>query len=794
MNRLTRCCMLCLAGLFAMVAQLSAYSPYLEPTLECNLETQFWNARWISVPDTDPHAYGVYQFKKDVELAAVPTEYKVRVTGDNRYKLYVNGHLVSLGPARGDATHWNYETVDLAPFLNVGVNTIYALVFHEGQYKPEANVSVASGFLLQGLGAAFDLVTDKSWLCRQDMSYSPIKVRVPAYYVAGPGERVDMNVALGEWKQAVEGTRGMPQGHIGDFLSRDHALQPSILPQMELKLERIETCRKSNIKLPQGFPYTSAEVVIPANTEAEILLDRGKLTNAYLTMLFGGGKDSEISISYAEALYADVDNPRPKQKGNRNEIEGKKFVGRQDVIISNGNEQQKFETLAWRTYRYILLNVKTQDEPLSIHDLYGTFIGYPFKLNASFESSSDKSLGQIFDIGWYTARLCAIETYMDCPYYEQLQYLGDTRIQALISLYNSGDDRLVKNYLRQSDISRSPEGITMGRYPTSSPQYITPYSLSYIYALHDYMRYGRDYALVLDLIPGAEMIMHYYSHYQIEDGRIKNLPGWNFSDWVEHEAWDYGSPAYGADNCSILMDLQYLYALQLMSELEEFRGNTYLCAKYKDDAKKLAESITKAYWSEEKALFSDRIEKDIFSQHANSLAILCGLYGTSTPEAIAQKLLSDKSLAQCTVYYKFYLHEALIKAGLGDRYLEWLDIWRDNIAYGLTTWAETSNLNTSRSDCHAWGSSPNIEFLRTIAGIDSAAPGFKKVLIKPHLGALTELSATMPHPDGAISCNYKLKKSKLHVEIVIPEGVEAEFMWKGKSYLLKSGVNKFVAL
>ena len=90
-----------------MVAQLSAYSPYLEPTLECNLETQFWNARWISVPDTDPHAYGVYQFKKDVEVAAVPTEYQVRVTGDNRSKLYVNGHLVSLGPARGDATHWN---------------------------------------------------------------------------------------------------------------------------------------------------------------------------------------------------------------------------------------------------------------------------------------------------------------------------------------------------------------------------------------------------------------------------------------------------------------------------------------------------------------------------------------------------------------------------------------------------------------------------------------------------------------------------------------------------------------
>ena len=48
---------------------------------------------------------------------------------------------------------------------------------------------------------------------------------------------------------------------------------------------------------------------------------------------------------------------------------------------------------------------------------------------------------QIWETGWRTARLCAHETYFDCPYYEQLQYVGDTRIQALISLYVDGDDR-----------------------------------------------------------------------------------------------------------------------------------------------------------------------------------------------------------------------------------------------------------------------------------------------------------------------------------------------------------------
>ena len=78
-----------------------------------------------------------------------------------------------------------------------------------------------------------------------------------------------------------------------------------------------------------------------------------------------------------------------------------------------------------------------------------------------------------------------IETYMDCPYYEQLQYIGDTRIQAMISFYNSGDDRLVRNAINLMDHSRISEGITLSRHPSYSPQLIPTFSLWYIGMLHD---------------------------------------------------------------------------------------------------------------------------------------------------------------------------------------------------------------------------------------------------------------------------------------------------------------------
>ncbi|WP_229253820.1 alpha-L-rhamnosidase C-terminal domain-containing protein [Dyadobacter sp. NIV53] len=108
---------------------------------------------------------------------------------------------------------------------------------------------------------------------------------------------------------------------------------------------------------------------------------------------------------------------------------------------------------------------------------------------------------------------------------------------------------------------------------------------------------------------------------------------------------------------------------------------------------------------------------------------------------------------------------------------------------GLTTWAETSDVNTSRSDCHAWGSSPNIEFFRIVLGINSDAAGFSKVLITPHLGSIDDISGEMPHPNGKILVNYKVKQGAIQAEIELPEKTSGNFIWKGKTLGLKAGKN-----
>lgn len=787
-----------IALIFATLTS-STKAQFGPPTGEPDVINKRWHAQWITVPNTTPDGYGVYLFRKTIELTSKPTHFKIHVSGDNRYKLFVNEKLVSMGPARGDIAHWNYETVDIASYLKAGKNTIAAQVWNEGEFKPEAQITFRTGFILQGATSAESAInTNNTWLCEKDNSFAPLVFRTRGYYVAGAGEI--RNMALSpknwqsegfddkNWQKARPVGGGVPKNILGAFGTMSGwMLVPSIIPQMELKDERLAkvVSNEGITGLPIGFPAQKSEVTIPANSKVTLILDQSYLTNAYPNVEFSGGKSASITLRYAEALFKNT------SKGNRNETAGKTFIGRADSLVSDGSQRQKFISLTYRTYRYVQLSIVTQNEAITLNDIYGTFTGYPFQMNAQL-SGNQPEMDKMLEIGWRTARLCAYETYMDCPYYEQLQYIGDGRIQALVSLYNSGDDRLVKNAINLMDFSRTPEGVTLSRHPSYTPQFIPTFSLWYIGMLQDYARYGADIEFVRSKISGTRQILSYFKSYQQADGSLKNSPQWMFTDWVDNfKEWRAGMGPMSANGTSAVLDFQLLWAYQVAEDLETKLGNAAFAAQYQQEIATLKKTIRAKYWDSAKKLFADREEKDEFSQHTNSLAILTGLATPQEANEIANQLITNTKLAPASIYFKYYLHQALIKAGKGNDYLKWLDKWRENIQMGLTTWAETSDVDKTRSDCHAWGSSPNIEFYRTILGIDSDGLAFSKVKIQPHLGQMTEISGKMPHPKGSIAASYKLENGKWKIQIELPKTTTGNLVWKGKTIALKEGVNNF---
>ena len=755
-------------------------------------ENHPWNADWIAAPFDPGSGYGVYYFRKSITLAAKPASFNIHVSADNRYKLYVNDTLVSLGPARGDTYFWNYETVDLAPYLNAGKNTVSALVYNEAQFRPEAQISVRTAFIVQGNTSNEEILnTNKSWKCVRDTGHLPI----PGYFfAASKGELVDMNQAVkGDWRAITYDDSSWPNaakvmnGTLkGMSWGIDWALVPSTLPAREMTYQRIAKLRSAvGINVPPAFPGEKAPITIPANSIVTLLLDQTFETNAYITLNFSGGKDAGISIGYAEALFDKGSHAR--RKSNRNDVDGKEFVGRIDSLISDGSQGQAFTTLNFRTFRYIRLIINTKNDPLTIDDIYGTFTGYPFKRTAVFNTDNTE-IKQILDIGWRTARLNAWETYTDCPYYEQLQYIGDTRIQALISYFNTSDDRLARNALTLMDHSRIAEGVTRSCYPTKGTQIISTFSLWYICMLHDYWMYRDDSDFIKDKLVGERAVLDFFSKYQQPDGSLKDTPYWAFVDW----AGNLGGQVKGSDGSAAIYDLQLLWAYQWAAEMEAKIGLQDFARIYNEKAAQLKATIQRKYWDPTKQLYADTKEKTGYSQHVNSLAILTGMVSDADMPAMAKRVLADSTLTQCTIYFKYYLHQALIKAGLGNDYINWLGVWRNNIKMGLTTWAEVSDLENTRSDCHAWGASPNIEFFRTVLGVDSYAPGFAKIKIEPHLGTLTEVSGDVPHPNGKVAVSYKLENSKWQIKISLPAKTSGMLVWKTKVYVLKAGANSFL--
>ncbi len=753
---------------------------------------QPWRAQWISVPDAPLHDFGVYHFRRTIELGSKPTSFRIRVTADNRYQLFVNGKRAGLGPARGDLDHWRYETYDIAPMLRAGRNVLAAVVWNAGPDGPMAQITNETGFLVSGeTESERSADTGKGWKCIRDLAYSPQRATpdmVWNYYAAGPGERVDASRYPWGWEQPEYDDSGWKEPRLGSFggprdLPMNHSrwmLVPRSIPMPELKPERLARLRQANgVAVPAGFPAEPAPLKIPANTKATLLLDNDHLTTAYPELVISGGAGALVKIAYAEALY--VPGPDHRRE-NRNEVQGREFHGYQDAFLPDGGMKRIFRPLWWRTYRYIQLTVTTQSSPLTIEDLRGIYTGYPFVRKARFQGGPE-DLQQILNVGWRTARLCAHETYMDCPYWEQLQYVGDTRIQAMVSLYTTGDARLMRNAIDLIDGSRTAEGATYSRAPSRLQQYIPPFSLWWIGMLHDYWMYQDDPAFVRAMLPGVHAVLSFFGRRQKSNGSLGSMPWWNFLDWSAE--FKNGVPPSSPGGSSAPFDLQLLLAYQWAARMEAALGEKTLAGEYNDSAAELRATIQAVYGDPARRLYADTPHGASFSQHTQALAILAGVIQGGEAGDLINRTIADTSLAQCTIYFRYYLYRALALAGGGDRYLDMLGEWRSQLALGLTTWAESPE--PSRSDCHAWGASPNIELFRTVLGIDSAAPGFRRVVIHPALGKLTQLSGTVPHPRGEISVSYVRRGGKLEAEVTLPAGIEGEFVWHEESHPLKPG-------
>ena len=803
-----------------------------------------WSAQWITAGGAAERDFAVLHFRKTIELAEKPGRFVVDVSADNQFLFYVNGKEAGRGPSRADLAHWRYMTYDIGPLLQAGKNVLAATVWHFGTRAAVAQMSERTGFLLHGAGAAEGVAdTDASWEVEEETGISLLKAKVNGYYAAEPGERVDG----GKWDWDAAGDepattrKPMPQQlkpqaknglnvganaptpnsasrsrsdraaerkwtkamTLGRGALREEQDAPNSwqlvadrLPPMEMrevaagKLVRAD-CATLSGDVSHNLNDVLKGMMLTPRSKCSMLIDNGELTTGYPVLTVSEGLGAKIRLTYAEALY-----DAKGQKGNRNEIDGKHIAGVADEFLPAGDSSQReFSPLSWRTWRYLEMEVETADAPLRIEGLKTWFSAYGFEEQAYFHAD-DVSLEPVWKIGWRTARLDAHDTYMDTPYWERLQYIGDTRIQALISYTVSGDDRLGRQAIEAFNDSRVPDGLTQSRYPSSLVQMIPTFSLMWVGMVHDFWMYRGDAEFVRGQVPGTRTALDWFLRRQRADGLLGKISWWPFVDWGAD--FKDGVPPQDADGGSAVMTLQFVEALRDAAELERALGEASVAEKYQKAAERASAALRKLCWSEKYGLLADTPRQKHFSQHANILGVWLDVIPEKGWKEVLGRILSKSDvgfvasgdvpeMTAATYYFRFYLARAVEHAGMGDEYLKLLEPWRQMVALGLTTWAESPE--PTRSDSHAWSAHPNFDLLRIVAGIRPAAAGFGRVEIAPHLGALKEVKAAMPVLQGMVEVKYVRSGDGVEATVNLPEGVSGDLVWKGKRISLHGGEN-----
>lgn len=761
-----------------------------------------WDARWITNIEGkyNPQAEGVFLFRKAFLLDELTGEFVVHVSADNRYVFFVNGHPVGRGPARSVPAHWNFETYDIGPFLQPGKNVLAARVWSWGKNLPWGQTSLRMGLIVQGNSSNEEIVnTGYSWRVKKDeawefFNYSPDEFHHTTG--VGPSEKIDGSRMTDHWQMpeyddsnwlfaeeifagrpASMGTKGFAWG-----------LEPSLIPQMDTSVIRLNTVvRSSGVKAGKNFCEGNAEIIIPPHTSASILFDNQTLTVAIPEVTVEGGAGATLKMTYSEALYNNN-----LEKINRNTTEGMHIRGYYDIFLPDGF-MRTFETLWNRTYRYLQVDITTLDQPLVIKNYQGQINLYPFELKASFESS-DPYLEKILETGWRTGRTCAMENYVDCPYYEQFQYFGDLNISNLITVMLSGDARLMKSAVLQGKYSITEEGLTLAAAPGSDAKIIPFFSLAWIGMIYHYWNYSGDSEFISQLLPDIEGILDWYRSHLNKMDMLGPMPHWNFVDCTEKWPWapEKGSvcePTGTKEGFSSILTLQYVYGLQLAGKIFRDMGQNEKANEFEN----LSETIKKATfdlcWDHERKRLADIPAKTSYSQHASIFAALTGAVEGEDAKKLLRALYKDDSLLKASTQFQAYFHKALVKHGLAQEYLPYLQTWKDLIDQGFTTFPEYPRLNT-RSDSHAWNAYPAYELFTVVCGINIASPGFSHVTIEPALGELKWIKAALPWKKDEIRLDLSQTRAGLKGTIYIPDGLTATYIIHGKTRTLREGINQ----
>lgn len=781
------------------------------------------NGAWLWHPDLQADHKAFVCFRLDFETTAEDGPLLLHLSADQRFELAIDGRRIGAGPEAAGIEAYAFSSFRIEN-LDTGSHTLEVFVWWLGEKAPLARETLAPGFVLaaedKGWHAHISTGTAPWQVCELSGLAMEVERNFQPSFGVGMCLRFDARAfpwTDGDrpWK-APAVVRGPYTGNPYGVVHPRWRLAPARLPEMHYRPVRpgrvvavVDDFVNANgwdsplyVFQPEDAAHEAiAEVEafwknplehdlhLEPNSQLSVLIDLDDYFCGYAEVLVAGGRDAEITVDWSEGLIEaenGMTQGRQHQKGNRNTFIGKVFRGLNDTFICDGGDQRVMRPHWWRAGRYLLLRVRTASEALTLHRIQILETHYPYEYADAFTCDQDDWIQPIRKISRRGLEMCSHETYMDCPFYEQLMYVFDTRLEVLTTYALTRDDRLPRRAIEIFAHSRRRfAGVSCSRFPSREDQLIPMFCLAWTWMLGDYLDWRDDPDWLRQFIPGARTTHDWFERFENSDGLLENLPGWPYGDWVA--GWRLGTPASGKIGISAIMNLLYTYSLQQMARLEKHLGDPARVDVWQAKADRLAETLRQRFFDKQRHLFADDDQRESWSQQAQIWAALAHLLPQAQTQTLIENALSDETLWPASFFFRSLLFDVLAELGKGEAIIDRLSAWREMVATGARTGFE--HQEPTRSDCHAWSSHPLFHLPASIAGIRPASPGFKTVRIQPQPGSLKKIAATLPHPRGTIGVNFAFEGAVLRGSVELPEDTSGELIWQGSQQKLTPGSN-----
>ena len=734
-------------------------------------ELNFETCIKLTSPFIKPKNKGIFSpiFFKNIKIDKEIKKARLYITGLGLYQAFINGKKVGnayLTPGYNDYDYYlRYQTYDITELLKLNEENKIEIHMGDGWYKGRIGIN-------KPIEKGENVFGDEYKLC----------LNLSVYYKDEKEKALTIESDQ-TWKvkKSKEVANNIYDGEEIDYTLPESSEEDVVITE-----------EKYNLIPDYGALMVEKKVLKPElyiSPKGEQILDFKQNMVGFIRYKGDLKKDQELVITHGEVL-------QQKNFYNANYRTAKAIL----KYKGDGEKRIYEPKFTYFGFRYALITGLEKVDP---KDFEGVVIYTDLEKTLKFKSDNQNINKLVKNCKW-GQRGNFLDVPTDCPQRdERLGWTADTQVFVNTACYNMDTYIFYKKYL--NDLRGDQTMYFDGDIPMYSPSLkkeageggavwadagsIIPWNL--------YLNFGdknlleSNYALMKDY---AERLIKR----DIEQGNKKLIfEGFTFGDWVAQDGVCPQS-LFGGTDPKFIKCVYYYRTIELTSFAAKELGKNEDFEKYDKLKKEIYNAILDEYFSpkgkfcldtqtayvlslhykiyrdKERVIqdFKERIKKDFYRIKTGftgtPLILLC-LFDNGMDDYAYRILFNEK--------FPGWIY--CIKLGATTIWERWNSLLEDGTISGI-------NMNSFNH--YAYGSVCETIYSR-IVGLRNLSPGWKKVLIKPHINyRLKNVNFSFESVSGKFEINWKCENEKFKLSVVIPNGVEAEIILpNNKNYVVTEG-------